>query len=126
MKISMDILVAGLTKYIDADILPALPTTQRWVATAAALAGLARLPGLPTRLPVLKTLGLIDEDGNIDIDTAYSAAKQACQRQGALSITIPLMGTMSFGEKNFDKLYKLIMAEAPQSTSDESDREEDE
>ena len=111
MTISMSQFVEGAAKFVDVEMLPALPAGQRWAAAAVFFVLKERLPGILTSVPFIKTLGLIDSSNNIDIDTARNAVKQACQTHGKMEITIPMLGVFSFDEKAFDKLYKTIMAE---------------
>ena len=125
MKISINSLAEGVSKYIDTEFLPALPTKQRWIVTAAAFVGLSKLPDILGQLPILAVLGLIDEDSNVDIDAALAAVKQACQKHGKLAVEIPMLGTINLAEKDFDKLYKLVMAEAPETAADETEEQEE-
>jgi len=114
--VSIEQFSAGALKFIEIEMLPALKVSQRWVV--GALLGVAqwRIPEiireLPVKYPLIAALGLFDAAGNIDLDAARGAVKIACQKHGAAEFSVPLIGTFSLSETNFDALYESIMAEA--------------
>ncbi len=52
---------------------------------------------------VLKTMQIIDEEGNIDIDKLYNASKQGIKQSGSFEFK-----GIIFDEKDIDKLYSFI------------------
>jgi len=122
--IPMTQLTAGLVKFVDTEMLPALPTNQRWIAGAIVFVAQGKLPELIktiTDIPLVGTLQLVDSNGNVDIELARKAVKASCQKYGKVSMEVPLLGTFELGEKDFDKLYKCIMSEAPTVETEEEE-----
>ena len=54
-------------------------------------------------LPILKNMALIDEEGNIDIEALYDAAKLGIKQSGSFEFK-----GIIFDEKDIDKLYNYI------------------
>jgi hypothetical protein len=52
-------------------------------------------------------LGLIDENGHIDIETLYEEAKKQAQKE-TIRIDIPLVGTLKLNGDDIEKLYSYI------------------
>ena len=107
--------IAGMMKFIDAEMLPALPVNQRWIAGALVYAAQGQAQGIIGKLsenPIVSTLKLIGADGMIDLDSVRAAVKSTCQKNGALEIGMPMLGQFKLTEKNFDVLFKHIKAEA--------------
>lgn len=49
---------------------------------------------------------IMDEQGNIDIDRLYSAARPKFENK--LSVSVPFIGELKFDQNDIDKLYKYI------------------
>ena len=117
--VSFSQLIAGTMKFIDAEMLPALPASQRWIAGALLYAVQGKAPDLLAQYashPLVAALGLIGGDGTVDIETARMAAKSACQKHGAAEVSIPMIGQFKLTEKNFDSLFRFIRSEAGSET----------
>lgn len=56
----------------------------------------------------LKALGIIHEDGTVDIDTLYDAAFAQLQAQGKLTMDIPFMGSFTFNTDDLRDLRQCI------------------
>lgn len=56
-------------------------------------------------LPFLQKMDLIDEEGNIDIESLYNAAKQGIKQSGSFEFK-----GIIFDENDIDKLYNYIKA----------------
>jgi len=112
-------LISGVIKFIDAEMLPALPANQRWIAGALVYAAQGKatdIIGALANNPIVSTLKLIDENGAVDIESARLAVKSSCQKHGAAEINIPMIGQFTLTEKNFDSMYNFIKAEAGNET----------
>lgn len=109
--ITIDQLSTGLLKFADAEIIPALKSTQRWLVTGILFAMQDKIPSMIKDYPLIKALKLVDENGMIDDSALKKAVKIACNKEGSLSLDIPTLGTMELSEKDFDKLFSFITAD---------------
>lgn len=57
----------------------------------------------------IRTFGIVDEDGNVDIERLASDMKREIQRKEKLTVSIPLFGTITFHPEDVDSLYNMIM-----------------
>ena len=103
-------LINGVVKYMDAELLPKTQGAKFWAMTALgtlASKQAAQMLDKLAEVPALKTLALVDNSGNIDIDSLYNAVRPAAEKQPA-SVDIPLIGRFTFGADDVDKLYNYI------------------
>lgn len=97
--------------WADAEILPKMSGMQLWLSAAALVTARKRLDAfMPflTSNKVVSALGIVDSNGNIDVDTAASAAKEVTRKYGALTLDIPVIGEVRLSEGDFDSLKKYI------------------
>ena len=87
MTVTIDQAMRGAVRFADNEIIPHLPGGKGIGAGVA----LARI---------------MDEQGNIDIDRLYSAARPKFENK--LSVDVPLIGSLKFDQNDVDKLYKYI------------------
>jgi|GEM_PF-2920407 len=119
--VSVSQLTAGAMKFIDTEMLPALPVNQRWIAGVVVFAAQRKAEKIIGKLaehPVVNTLELIDGNGMVDMELVKAAVKSVCQKHGALEIPVPMLGQFKMTEKNFDVLFKHIKAEAAGNESE--------
>lgn len=53
--------------------------------------------------PIVKQMGLMDENGNFELDTLYITAKYASQKSGMFTV-----GGVTLDESDIEKLYQYI------------------
>lgn len=58
--------------------------------------------------PAVRMLGVIHENGEIDIDALFEAAYAQMQAQQNLRLDIPLMGTFVFDADDLRELYQEL------------------
>lgn len=58
--------------------------------------------------PVIRALGVVQENGSIDIDALYNAALAQMQAQGKVPIEVPLLGMFTFDENDLRELRQMI------------------
>jgi hypothetical protein len=102
--VTIDQFKRGIDTYFTREVFPKLPEGKRFVAAF----GTALLMDGVDKLPIVKTLGLVTEDGMIDIERAYTAAKSA-SNVAPLVVEAPIIGTMRFMPNDIDRLYQLIL-----------------
>lgn len=104
MKIVDVELVIG--KYIKQEVIPAIPNPLLKFALAS---GSVLVMGKAERLiqkylPMLQSMDIIDEEGNVDIDSLYSASKEGLK---ATNGKLEIKG-MIFNQNDIDKLYSML------------------
>lgn len=105
-------LQAGLVKFIDREIAPSLSGWDRVLVAGGGGLLSSRLPEVFSTYaekPIISALGLFDpENGNIDIDAAYNAAKPYIGAE-QLPVKIPLLNiTIKIGKRELDTLIAYI------------------
>ena len=101
----------GLITYLDTYVMPELPTSGKWALGA----GVVILSGNYKTVfknissePMIKALNVIDSKDNVDIDTLASALKQSAEKYGKMSVSIPIVGILTFSSDDITKLYECI------------------
>ena len=108
--VTIDQAMRGVAKYADNEIIPHLPT-GKGIGAGIALAlimdgGKAQLLKLREN-PAVQMMGIMDEEGNIDLDRLYNAARTRVDGK-KIPLTIPVIGELRFDVNDVDRLYKYI------------------
>ena len=108
--VTIDQAMRGVARYADNEIIPHLPT-GKGIGAGIALAlimdgGRSRILALREH-PAVQMMGVMDADGNIDLDRLYNAARPRVDGQ-KLPVTIPIIGELRFDVGDLDKLYRYI------------------
>ena len=103
--------IQGITQYIDEEFISRF--TGSWKAwllgTATALAA-ARMDNIFKVLrdnAALKVLGLVDGE-NIDAEAVLAELKKQAQK-GTATVSLPVLGAVTFGPEDVDAIYRNIM-----------------
>ena len=107
--VTIDQAMRGAAKFADNEIIPHLPT-GKGIGAGIALAlimdgGKAQLLKLREN-PAVQMMGVMDEDGNIDLDRLYNAARPRFENK--LTVSVPLLGDLRFDQNDVDKLYRYM------------------
>lgn len=107
--VTIDQAMRGAAKFADNEIIPHLPM-GKGIGAGIALAlimdgGKAQLLKLREN-PAVQMMGVMDEDGNIDLDRLYNAARPRFENK--LTVSVPLLGDLRFDQNDVDKLYRYI------------------
>lgn len=105
--------VAGLAAFIDNEILTKVNGWQKWLVGAGMGVALDRSSDIFNSLKqneIIKMLGVIDSDDNIDVDTLYREVKKQAQKS-AVTFDIPMLGVLTLNDRDVDKLYSYIKRE---------------
>jgi hypothetical protein len=108
--VTIDQAMRGAAKFADNEIIPHLPM-GKGIGAGIALAlimdgGKSRILALKDH-PAVQMMGIMDEEGNIDLDRLYNAARPRFDGQ-KLPVTVPIIGELRFDVGDLDKLYKYI------------------
>lgn len=103
---------SGVTKYINSEILPHLSGLPKiGVSTYINLMS-DKVPELMIQMrdqPGVSILGIIDEEGNMDLDRLYKAVVPTMMEGEKITIEVPLIGSFDLSKQDIDKLYKYIL-----------------
>ena len=61
-----------------------------------------------TKNPLVKSLGIIDKDGNVDIETIYAELQKQASKTPAI-IPIPMIGEIRLTSEDVESLYRHIL-----------------
>lgn len=103
--------IQGITQYINDEFISRFTGSWKaWVlGTATALAA-ARMDNIFQALrenAALKVLGLVDGE-NIDAEAVLAELKKQAQK-GTATVSLPVLGAVTFGPADVDALYRNIM-----------------
>lgn len=104
MKIVDVELVLG--KYIKDVVLPVMPSSlmKFALATGSVLVMGKTEKLIQEHMKLLQSMEIIDQDGNVDIEALYKAAKEGIKATGG---KIEIKGLI-FNEQDIDKLYSMM------------------
>lgn len=102
----------GIAAYLDEELMPKLPTSGiEKVITGTALSLFIRRSGTILEgyknNKTIQMLGVMDADGNVDIDLLAEELKKNFPENG-MKVDIPIIGGMTFHKEDVDKLYEYI------------------
>lgn len=104
--------INGINKYINAEIYATMNDWQEILARIAIGRMLGNTDHLKQSLAAngfLRTFALLDENGNVDIDSLARDLKAQIAAKGKMTISIPLMPALTFKPEDVDVLYQYII-----------------
>lgn len=106
---------AGIGYWLSVKIMPRLDGKRQFVLGMAYALCAGRMDALIAEAgknQIVKAMGLIDENGRVDIDALYNAAIAQMQAQQRLEIDIPIIGAFAFDENDLRDLRESIARRA--------------
>lgn len=101
----------GVNEFFEEELITKINGLGKWVVGA----GIAMFMENATKTfnelkqnPLIKSLGIIDEGDNIDVDKLYSHLKEQAQKMGSVTLNLPMIGTMTIRSEDLDHLYTDI------------------
>lgn len=111
--VSIDKIEQGIAYYLDKELMPKLQSNG-WekvlIGTVASLA-IHRSGAIAAEYKdhkLVKMLGIMDDNGNVDVETLAAELKKNISKDG-IEVDIPVIGIMKFHKDDVDKLYEYIM-----------------
>lgn len=101
----------GIGSYIQTRLMPRLDGKRQFLLGTVYGLCMNKMDALIAQAaqnPMARTLGIVRENGEIDVDALHSAACAQMQEQGKLTIEIPFMGTFAFDENDLRELWQMI------------------
>ena len=102
-KVNIDIVKTGLLNYIDNEIINKLPTSKKFLASVALGLGYENVVNTYLQHPMVKTLGIIDDNNMVDVGRIYDVSKTEISKLGKIE-----MFGIIFNEADIDKIYDEI------------------
>lgn len=109
MTVTIDQAMRGAVRFADNEIIPHLPGGK---GIGAGIMLVLIMEGSREKVlalrghPAVKLMQIMDEQGNIDLDRLYNAARPKFENK--LSVSVPFIGELKFDQNDVDKLYKYI------------------
>jgi hypothetical protein len=105
----------GVATYLDTELMDKLPQSgfQRVIAGTAISLAIKKSGNLVEGLkdnPFVKMLEIMDDKGNVDIETLKDEVKTQFPADG-IKADLPMIGVVIFHKSDVDKLYNCIIAE---------------
>ena len=107
-----DRVINGIIKYLDREIYIGMNDWQEMLARIAVSRVIGNKDHLRESLmanPFVRTFGIIDEGGNVDVDGLMRDIKEQMELKGKLEFAIPMFGKFTFSSADVDKLHRTIM-----------------
>ena len=109
MKITIDRAKSALMEYISDEFCNRLYDYRKWLVPVFIGSYMPKLDKMiEENKEGLVSLGFMDENGLICIDTVYKRFKDTAEEYGDVIQKMPLLGEVTFTSKDIDKLYKII------------------
>lgn len=101
----------GVVRYIDSDLLPQLDGFRKiglGVYSALAANNIVAVAMKYKDHPAVAVLGIVDENGNVDIDKLYQSVIPMFANGEKQRIDIPMIGELRLDKMDIEKLYHYI------------------
>lgn len=102
--------IQGIAAFIDNEIVGKLTGSWKaWVLGGAAGIAVAKAQDIFMQykdMPLLASLGLVQGE-NINVDAVYAELKKQAQK-GTATLSLPVVGAITFGPSDVDALYRYI------------------
>ena len=109
MKITIDRAKSALMEYISDEFCNRLYDYRKWLVPVFIGSYMPKLDKMiEENKEGLVSLGFMDENGLICIDTVYKKFKDTAEEYGDVIQKMPLLGEVTFTSRDIDKLYKII------------------
>ena len=102
---------SGVAKYIADEIIAKMNGWKQWVSGAAVALALTKADALFDAVKsneLISMLGVVREDGMIDIDLLRKAFKDQAEYSGPVSLDIPAIGKITLSSNDIDMIYRYI------------------
>lgn len=111
MKVEFEKVLDGLNRYIDREIYKNLNDLQEMLARLTIGRINQNADGIKHYLMTngfFKTLCIVDSDGMVDIERLLQDLRAEIERNGSITVDIPLIGKLTFRTSDIDMLRNEI------------------
>jgi hypothetical protein len=115
-------LIPGFSRFIDESVLAHYPATsmKRIIMAGAISLYMKKNEGIVDNLtsnPLFTGLGVIHDNGMIDLDPIRDTLKSEVNKAGFMRLSIPMVGDVDFTTEDIDALYRYIQEANTQLTT---------
>ena len=103
--------VDGIIRYLDREIFANMNNWQELIAriiVGRISENANAVKEYLTKNGFVKTLNVIDRDGNVNVEAILRDIKREIERKGALQVEVPLVGKLTFKPADVDVLHDDI------------------
>jgi hypothetical protein len=103
--------IDGLTKYIDREIYHGMNDLQELAARVCVGRVINNTESIKKALMdngFVRTFGIIDEEGMVDVDDLAKDIKREIERKGKLVVSLPMFGRLTFTPNDVDVIVNYI------------------
>ena len=114
MKYELDRVLDGIAKYIDDEMYSRMNDFQEFAARVLVGRVLENSEEIQDSLinnGYIRTFGIIDSDGMVDVEGLAADIKREISRKGKITFSVPMFGKMTFVPSDVDELYQRIKGE---------------
>ena len=107
-----DKVMNGILKYLDREVYSKMNDWQEMLARIAVSRVIGNRDQLRETLsanPFIRTFGIVDEGGNVDVDGLMRDIREQIELKGKIEISIPMFGRFAFNASDVDRLHQTIM-----------------
>ena len=111
MKATFSQVEVGLMSYIDKELAGQADGLKKLLVVGVEVLAAGKLESIVAPLmnkDIVKTLGVVDEQGMIELDVLRDAMLKAIDKLGSVTQDIPFLGKVTFKREDIDQLYNLI------------------
>lgn len=108
MYVTREQIANGINAYVDAMVIPQLPTAGKWIVGTAVGLSMSNIDSY-INSSAFSMLGIVNDQGLVDIDKLAEAVKQNAVKYGKLQLSFPYVGTMTFCSDDIDDLRRYIV-----------------
>ena len=111
MKVKFEAVLDGAAKYMDREIYSGMNDWQEILARMTVGRIFDNREAIKTAVVnngFIRTFGIVDENGDVDIERLATDLKTEMQRKEKLQFTIPLFGNLTFHPSDVDTLFEMI------------------
>jgi hypothetical protein len=112
MKVTFEDVIDGVNRYINKEIYKGLNGVQEFVARIVIGRVNQNSDLIKNSMMTngfIKTLGVIDSNGMVEIDQILHDVKKEIERNGVLEFEVPMIGKMRFTPEDVDVLKNEIL-----------------
>jgi hypothetical protein len=111
MKYTFEKVIDGTIEYIGEEMLSNMNDVQEFAARiliSRVLNNQERIKDALVNNGFIRTFGIIDSEGNVDVEGLAHDIKREISRKEKITLSVPMFGKMTFHPGDVDALYKKI------------------
>lgn len=115
MMVAIDQITKAVRDYLRKELIPLMPWQKALIANAAITLYAENAPAMVAKYRdhlAVQALGVIHEDGMVDIDAIYKAIHPDIPAGWKKTVELPLIGTITISASDVDSIYQSIRQSA--------------